>query len=573
LIFTKDLIRELNSITIEKIIDDSDNYYTTSLGLYNYTKDKLTKANSLQIEFDIAVSGVLQNLIIPHGVDWNYLLTVGDFVTLIDGEDDIKTDDERGLRIIEIDYSPCEFNISKITFSNNEKAGDDLKGASNIGHAMNTNNNFINNYKPTIQNSVSVNDYINTMLTDGLDTSATAIRSRAGRVKYDQTEAGMFIEDALDPNKQIYLGSAIIALSSDRFLTTKVAITDEGITADYLISRIILGKQLYVCNSNSDGSISDEFYIGNMDKITHEPDSNGENFGLRIAENSVERIFLGVEKDLDGIRHAKLRLTSKDGKKVVLSDEGILQRDQNTVWQNVSNGFPMETYIDLDEGVSRVEKATLKLRLGRYRGFTKDITTSNTTTTSGASSRITSGASSKSTSTSESSGGFDLSRTTENNNISTDLYGGMTENATQWGDGQALINAINSNDSARVNTIFQSHTHMLSHFGLVHGHYVEIKQNPHYHSVNLEHNHNMEHTHQLDLNLQTTVETGIRLFEMASNVKVIINGQIVVTNINSDLNIDITTYLLLNTDNKIEIHSETNGYIGLSTTCKYFSRF
>ena len=574
LIFNSSLLSELDTITIE--LELNDDFYSTSFGLYNYAKGELTKRNKLAIEFEITTVGLLQKMTIPKGMHWNDYLKMGNFVPLVTGDNDILSDDERGLRIIEFDYIPCDFDSSKFTLSNNDKKDDDSKNASNIGHAVNRNTSYINNYKTTLANSVSVNDYVDSMLYgDGMDLKATAIRSRSERVVYDQTEAGMYVIDGDDSNKQIYIGASMICFTDDRWITVKTALSDKGLVGKEIIGELILGKQLYITSSKADGTISNEFYIGNINKTTHEPDSTGTNFGVRIAENGIERIMLGIEEDIDGIRRARLRLTGKDGS-VCLDETGILQRDSSTTWGNTSPNFPVETYIDLDSGVSKISKATLKLRLGQYRGFTKSVTTSSTTTTSGASSNETSGASSNTTSGSSSN----TTTSTEDNHKhviwqhsdwtvadidagGTGVYYLAPENT--MGGNQAVVTLSIGTRNSNGEESMPGNLYTFSANG---GHSHSL-----YHTHEMGHYHQNPHTHSLNLNLNTQVETGIKLFEMASNVSIKINGQTIMQNINSNMEIDITAYLALNTDNKIEIHSATNGYIGLSTMCKYFSRF
>lgn len=338
------------------------------------------------------------------------------------------------------------------------------------------------------------------------------------------------------------------------------------ITAKFLVGEIILGKTLYITNDNGQ-----QFYIGNIKNKT--PDNTGTDFGLQVRDHmgGRERIFLGIEGGI-----AKLRLWGDDGG-ICLDETGILQSSQQSFWNNVSPNYPLKTHIILDNGVSRVSKANLTVRLGQYRGFTKDVTTSSTTTTSGPSSITTSGSSSSSTSGSSSSSTtssvdshrhkmFELAPSFSDADVGTGYYymdidgasvgdpaykGAIQLSVFSWG--QHAVN--NLPPSLYTYSAEGGHTHNMQH---THG---------------MQHNHNMEHTHSLDLHLQTNVETGIRLFEMASNVWVKVNGMTVAQNINTNVTLDVASYLLLNTDNVIEIGSATNGYIEGSLVQKIFARF
>ena len=71
-----------------------------------------------------------------------------------------------------------------------DKNLDELSKLSTIGEKINRSNTYTNNYKDIWKNSTSVNDYINKMLTDGLDMKAQAIKSRNANIKIDMSEFG-----------------------------------------------------------------------------------------------------------------------------------------------------------------------------------------------------------------------------------------------------------------------------------------------------------------------------------------------------------------------------------------------
>lgn len=223
-IFNDTLLDELNDITITDTL--SDDYYTTSYSLYNYAVDVLKKRNKLQIEFTTDMIGLIQNMVIPEGYTFEDILPLGDYVNI----DDTEIDNEK-VRLTDYDYSPSEFNLDGFKFSNNDEDFTDLNKLGNVGRSINKNINYTNNYKTSWVAGKNVNNFVNSMLTDYLDAKAVNIRSRQGRNKYDQSEVGMFIIDALSENEasQIYIGSSMICFTDNNWLNCQTCLDGNGL--------------------------------------------------------------------------------------------------------------------------------------------------------------------------------------------------------------------------------------------------------------------------------------------------------------------------------------------------------
>ena len=80
LIFNEDLLEELHKITISKTVQDET--YLTPKSLYEHYKEDLRKNNSNYIEFTVDIEGILQNIIVPKGVTWEYFIKLGDYIYL-----------------------------------------------------------------------------------------------------------------------------------------------------------------------------------------------------------------------------------------------------------------------------------------------------------------------------------------------------------------------------------------------------------------------------------------------------------------------------------------------------------
>ncbi len=245
-IFNDILLDELNSITITDTL--SDDYYTTSYSLYNYAVETLGKRNKLPIEFSIDTIGLLQNIIVPKGYKFNNILKLGNFINIDDNEI------ENGkVRLIAFDYSPKDFKADGFKFSNNDEDFTELNKMSNVGRSINKNINYTNNYKTSWVAGKNVNNFVNSMLTDYLDTKAVNIRSRQGRNKYDQSEVGMFIIDALSDNEssQIYIGSSMICFTNNNWTSCQTCLDGNGLVGETIVGKIIAGHNLLIGNENN----------------------------------------------------------------------------------------------------------------------------------------------------------------------------------------------------------------------------------------------------------------------------------------------------------------------------------
>lgn len=294
-IFDGALLDELNDITITDTL--TDDYYTTSYSLYSYAVDVLSKRNKLPIEFTTDTVGLIQNMIIPEGHTFDDILTLGNYVNI----DDTEINNEK-IRLIEFNYSPSDFKIDGLKFSNNDEDFTDLSRLSNVGRSINKNINYTNNYKTSWVEGKNVNNFVNSMLTDYLDTKAVNIRGRQGRNKYDQSEAGQFIIDALSDNEasQIYIGSGMICFTSDSWLTTDTCLDGSGLVAQALIGKIVASNKLLIGNENNtmiidENAITIEGNCLNIKGI----DGTKSNFNSYIKMLS-DQISLGVS---DSINH------------------------------------------------------------------------------------------------------------------------------------------------------------------------------------------------------------------------------------------------------------------------------
>lgn len=523
-IFTKDLLTELKDIT--NVMELTDEHSLTNYRLYQNSVEILKERNKLNIQFETTLVGLIQNL--PRDNAWNEWIVLGDFVNL--EEENLMETGEGRIRIVGFTYIPKEHKVSNISFSNRDKNLDELSKLSTIGEKINRSNTYTNNYKDIWKNSTSVNDYINKMLTDGLEMKAQGIKSRAETIKIDMSESGIFLIDATNENNQLYLSSSMMAITNDRWLNAKCAIDENGIIAKQLVGEIILGHKLYITSENG------EFYIGDMDDLN-------KGFGLSIKDaNDVQRVFLGTELE-NGVRKARLRLYGKDGKGLVLSEDGIVSEFQYPDRSAVDLNSPMYSYFRIGSNVNILKECILMIKLRPFRVYSKGMEgggayVQGVSTLSGGGT------------TSSSGGGYSNTMTSSNQNYATFQSEFTTNPQVEYSGNE--------------------HVHPISKFQFDHNHSVSISIGAHSHNC-------PNHSHTTNLNIPNhTHAEKYGCYDLGgtenipSNVILKVNGKVVRSNINSDTEVDITSYLTIGRVNEIILESSTRGQIYINLYSKSF---
>lgn len=523
LIFTENDLQELDDI--DEIITLEDDYYTNANLLYEYAKKELEDKTNPKIDWEMDSINFTK-----CSKNWKKVITLGDlFVCKSDVEEVIKQEE---VRLVGFDYIPKNDVIDKVYFSNKDSLTNKLqKGFGTSARKASKSYQKVNSYENIWEQSILSNNFVNTMREQGLNLSATQIRSLSQKMLLDFGSYGCFLKDSENLDNCVYLGSSLIAISTDGFKTCKTAIDQNGVVADTIIGKLLLGQALYITDDSGHG-----FYIGNINSDMT-PDNNGEDFGMQIRDmnSQRERIFIGIRNGV-----ATLRLYGDDGE-VNFDERGYVVPSYHEVADNLSPNYPLETSVWIPSGVSRIKEAILKIRLGQYRGYTQDVTTSTTTTTS------------ESNATQTSYGGGNHKHLVFNRNTQQN----PAVSAPYWWnidrDGSGISGWVAKFDVARLS----GSTTVPSQI------YTEGSSGTHTHDIG-------GHVHPIRINLSTTVRTGIKLYEKASSVRVEVNGQTVANNINSDVELDIASYLLPNKDNMVKVYSSTNGRIRLAVFTKYY---
>lgn len=560
-IFSNEDLEELDDYIIESSI--SNDYYTLAYSLYQHALEVIKDMNKVYIDFSISTYEFLSKIITPSS--WNNHIKIGAKLSLnIEGTE--ITDDEGMLQLYGFTFEPNQTKFGSITnlkFTNNKKPkATSIKTIGDVSRKTNQLTTMTNFWKDTWADSASNNVAVEKLLKEGLDASAQVVRGRGTSNKIDISEAGIYISDAEDENKQIYYGSGLISITQDKWKTSTLAIDSSGVMANTIIGKLLLGSKLQI--GNEDGT----FEIRPQGLSVYDPSAKQE-----------ERIFLGIDNG-----KATFRLHSKDGdNKLVLSEDGIYQvfpvqaRDSF----DYQNSFKVNFY--LPSSLQRIDEARFILSLEKFRAYSKGATTdeskvvATTALTNGGVSKTTSdgGATSKTVTSSTSPQKTTTNSTTNGGKrtISTTSAGGgysskSTRPNSKYGVVYSLPPTVGnfSNANYRVHDhriltgsfdhthTFEtpSHTHSVTVNVPEHSHSVTITVPSHSHSVSYNvpaHSHKIDitgHTHTVNVAIPShshEIVHGIYDYSKLAQCSIYIDGALVLDNVSGDRSINIGQYI------------------------------
>lgn len=558
-IFASKDLEELEDYIIESLI--TNDYYTLAYSLYQHALEVITDMNKVYVDFSMTTYEFLSKIKTPDA--WNNHIKIGIKLDL-DVEDTSIADDEGKLQLYGFTFKPNQTehgSVSDLKFTNNKKPkATSIKTIGDISKKTSQLTTMTNFWKDTWADSASNNVAVEKLLTEGLDAAAQVVRGKGTSNKIDISEAGIYISDAEDENKQIYYGSGLISITQDKWKTSTLAIDSSGIMAETIIGKMILGSKLQIGNEDN------TFEINPHGLSIYDPSAKQE-----------ERIFLGIENG-----KATFRLHSKNGNnKLVLSEDGIYQvfpiqaRDSF----DYQNSFRVSFY--LPNSLQRMDEARLIFNLEKFRAYSKgakaqeaNVLSTTTETTGGitqstkdggaVSKTITSTSVPKTTSstTSESGGGTTVSTTSGSGGYSATTSGQNSKYPSIIYTG--LTKAGSGNHDHVVFTNHFEHTHTFKTPS--HTHSVNITVPSHRHTVNVtvpSHSHDVTynipaHSHQIDVSghshtVNVTVPShsheiihGIYDYSKLAKCNIYIDGVLVLENVAGDRDINIAQYIKKN---------------------------
>lgn len=460
-LFTDDLLLELSDYVVESSL--SDDVYLTSSALYSHAVKTLEDMQSVYIDFTISADvDFLSRLQTANG--FSNFIFLGAKIMVEDKSGEL-SDDDGMVTLYGYTYSPKENKISNLQFTNNKTAPiSSIRTIGNIAKQANATKNLTDFYKATWEDTRKNNVDVGKLINEGLDLASQKVRSRTEKNVIEMDEAGIFLIDATDNNNQLALINDLICMTTDRWKTSKIAISPEGIMAEQLLGQIILSEEVYVGNSDNTFKILPEGLYVYDQNSSHEL-----------------RVFLGIK---DG--KAKLELYSSSGdNSLVLSENGIYSCYQISDRDSFDYNNSFKSYFYVPATLEKTFEAKLVVRLEKFRAYSKasKSKTINLTSTETKSfeSKTTGGSGTIAVNISGVTGGAGFTTvtgsgksTSQSYNFTTGSYGGVVSGTTSSPYGSA------NEDQGNID--MNSHYHW---FKLSHTHATSADCGSHSHSINL----------------------------------------------------------------------------------------
>lgn len=230
IIFDSVLLQEIDNYISED--SWSDENYLTSTTLYEAGVKELKDKNTPPIEDSLELVDFLS--CIKHPQSWDYMLKLGDYVTI-----DSKINNNIDLRFIGYKHNPNDNKLS-ISLSNKDIKINSFLALAKITKIMNTHSQTINNYKTTWKASGENNTFVKDIINNGVDLSNNTIVGQSENNKTEINDKGFTTGGVGEGEKnQIFIGSGKVSATNDNWDSTKILISSEGIHGSGIIKKSV----------------------------------------------------------------------------------------------------------------------------------------------------------------------------------------------------------------------------------------------------------------------------------------------------------------------------------------------
>lgn len=308
-IFTNVDLEELDDITIEQTY--TDDYYTKAKGLFEYGKTLMKDKATLRYTFTLEHKDLAQN--IKHPLGWEWFIELGAKVEIADK--DIANKDGF-ITIYAYKYSPKTQQMTSVEFDNNSAVIKAVSGIASFSKIAHNTANMTDFWKHTWVEANKATAIVSDIRKNGLDLASNMVRGGNTVNKISMTESGIFVIDAENEDNQVYIGASLIAITDDRWITSKTAVDKHGVISDTLVGRLILSEKLFI--SNEDGSfeilpngltIRDE--LGKEQVSLGIDDKKNPFLHLGIKDESKNHLIFNADGTLD-IKATSIKLMTGD---------------------------------------------------------------------------------------------------------------------------------------------------------------------------------------------------------------------------------------------------------------------
>ena len=513
--FTKADLKELDDYLIEKAI--TDDTHVTAIGVYNYVQEQIKEYQKPVIDFSISSN---MEFIERIGRKITDCIFLGAKMEIEDKANDI-TDADGTVMLYGFTLHPSTNTVSDINFTNGAKIPDSpLKQISKTSQTAKVTKSMTDFYKATLEKVRISNPDVAKILAEGLDLAAQKVRSRTDKNIIEIDEGGIFLIDADNEDEQLALINDLIAMTTDRWKTSKVAISPEGITAELLIGKMIIGEDLYLGTSTNSFKICKDGDAYGM--FVFSKDSKDENVNhLRIflgldknkpqllffdegltdmddfhSDNyqNIIRVFLGVDHKTNKTIFNMYTKNENGDNQLVVTQNGMFNCYQINDRDSFDSENSFKSYFYIPATLGDIFEAKMMIHLDNFRAYSRPAksTTINLSTTQTRSFEAISTESGKDDINTTQTRSFEATSTGGSGSIKVALSGvsGSASGVTTSGSSTSGFNSqygivytypINSGSTATI----EGHTHPVNTDSLKHSHNVSITTNSHSHTVKI----------------------------------------------------------------------------------------
>lgn len=257
LIFTDVLIRELNRFIVEKeYVNDNigvadintdihtDKYKECVDELYQDGLTAFYAMSTPTIEFNIDIVNFMRD--IRYQSDWNKI-SLGDMIHITHGDASKK---DYIVRITQIQWNPTD-NFIQLTLSNEDKFTSGKGFMEKMIKKINSTSTTVKVQKEKWNNAQS--NAVDEILNTGWNAAISAITC-GDDVNVITDHRGITIINGIDVNKQMRLMDGLLAFTDDNWNTTKATISNGNVLAENIVGRFLVGKNLYIVATKTDGT-------------------------------------------------------------------------------------------------------------------------------------------------------------------------------------------------------------------------------------------------------------------------------------------------------------------------------
>lgn len=516
--FTPELLAERANFIFERKWENP--YIDDPKELLARGKEEIVKMSQPQLAYTIDIVDFLK--VVECQRDWDKL-TLGDVVTVKypNFGIDIKA------KIVTINHDH-ENNSISLEIANTKDIKSGFLTLKDVVKNQISTSTMIDMYKHKWDLGEEAQGIIGEFINNAIDANKQAIKAGVNET-YVFDRRGITLKDPNDPNNFMRALHNVLAFTNDGGNSFKHAITPEGIVAEYLIGKVILGQHLTIGDANGILDI-----VGNL-------------ISIKDDKGNVRTLLGNYATDKYG-----LLLKDKTGNTTILDEDGILQTWQEGRADNVDSSHPLVLNIYLPPETKGIHKALLRFRRMQFRAYSTGASSGgsvSTTSASGGGATVTSASGGGTTATSWgaiwSMGGGSLPG--DFMSLSGEHNHGVPSGTSLVTSGGGSVTFVSSGRHAH--SVQVAHTHDVNVPN--HTHTVNVPSHSHYFSL-------PSHSHGIIY--------GIYHGSTASGIGIKVNGVDVTANLggpfsSDQTNLNIAPYLTIGGWNTIELSASGLGRI------------